>query len=88
VAFADASIMIGGRDEFRSEYKADMLDGIMVLHHRGGAYEVSSADEALYAPVKTMSRKTRPLDLTFIPYYVWANRKPSPMEVWVPYVTA
>ncbi|HEX6802963.1 MAG TPA: beta-L-arabinofuranosidase domain-containing protein [Terriglobales bacterium] len=90
VALADASILIGGggHDEFRNEYKPDMLDGIMVLHHRGGAYEVSSAEEALYAPVKAMSRKTRPVDLTFIPYYVWANRKPSPMEVWVPYMTA
>lgn len=90
VALADASIVVGGHghDEFRSEYKADMLDGIMVLHHRGSAYEVSSAEEALYAPVKSMAPKTRPVDLTFIPYYVWANRKSSTMEVWVPYMTA
>lgn len=90
LALADTSILIGGsgRDEFRSEYKADLLDGIVVLYHRGGAYEVSSAEEALYAPVHAASPKTRPLELTFVPYYVWANRKPSSMEVWVPYLMA
>lgn len=90
LALADTSLLIGGRggDEFRHEYKADLLDGIVVLHHRGGAYEVSSAEEALYAPVNAAERKTRPVELTFIPYYVWANRKPSSMEVWVPYLTA
>ena len=89
LALADTSILIGGRggDEFRNEYKADLLDGIVVLHHRGGAYEVSSAEEALYAPVDPTVRKTRPVELTFVPYYVWANRKPSSMEVWVPYLT-
>ena len=90
VALADTSILIADRNryQFRNEYKADMLDGIVVLHHRGGAYEVSSAEEALYAPVNATARKTRPVELTLIPYYVWANRKPSAMEVWVPYLTA
>jgi DUF1680 family protein len=89
VALADTSVVLGhARQEFRSEYKADLLDGVMVLHHRGGAYEVSSAEQALYEPANVAPRKTRPVDLTFIPYYVWANRQPSPMEVWVPYMTA
>jgi DUF1680 family protein len=90
VALADTSILVGDRSRtpFRAEYKVDMLDGIVVLYHRGGAYEVSSAEEALYAPVDATARKTRPVELTLIPYYVWANRKPSAMEVWVPYQTA
>lgn len=90
VALADTSILLGPRTggEFHNEYKADLLDGIMVLYHRGGAFEVSSAGEALYAPALLSPRKTRPVDLTFIPYYVWANRQPSAMEVWVPYMTA
>jgi len=90
VSLADASILVGerSRDEFRNEYKADMLDGIVVLNHRGGALEVSSAEEALYAPVSAASPKTRPVELTLIPYYVWGNRKPSAMEVWVPYLMA
>ncbi|PYV78726.1 MAG: glycoside hydrolase family 127 protein [Acidobacteria bacterium] len=88
VALADVSVNFGEHSkEFRNEYKADLLDGIVVLHHRGGAYELASASEALYAPVSPAHRKTRPVDLTFVPYYVWANRQPSAMQVWVPYMT-
>jgi DUF1680 family protein len=89
VALADTSVVLArARQEFRSEYKSDLLDGVVVLHGRGGAYEVSSAEDALYAPANSTPRKTHPVELTFIPYYVWANRKPSPMEVWVAYMTA
>ena len=87
VALADASIDIshGGKD-FQSEYKSDLLDGITVLHHRGGVFEAASAQEALYAPATLAPAKTRPETLTFVPYYVWANRQISAMQVWVPYI--
>ena len=90
VALADLSVALGQRSgkEFQNEYKADLLDGVVILRHRGSAYEVSSATEALYSPANAASNKTRPVDLTFIPYYVWANRQPSAMQVWVPYMTA
>jgi DUF1680 family protein len=32
----------------------------------------------------TGGRATKPFNLTFIPYYLWANRGPSDMRVWVP----
>jgi DUF1680 family protein len=86
VALADASISLSQSARFTSEYKADFLDGIMVLHHRGGVFEVSSAEEALYAPASLTPPRTRPEDLTFIPYYAWANRQPCAMQVWTPYM--
>jgi len=58
----------------------------MVLRHRGGAYQVSSAEEELYMPASPVPPKARPENLTLIPYYVWANRQPSAMQVWVPYM--
>src|SRR2546430_5866819 len=46
VALADVSVNLSEDSrEFRNEYKADLLDGIVVLHHRGGAYELASASE-------------------------------------------
>jgi uncharacterized protein len=86
VALADASIGLSQSAKFTSEYKADFLDGVTVLHHRGGVFEVSSAEEALYAPARLTPPRTRPEDLTFIPYYVWANRQPCAMQVWTPYM--
>ncbi len=86
-ALSDLSIAIrqGSGNNFQSEYKADLLDGVEVLHHSGAAYEVSSAEEALYSPANLGVRKTRAESLTLIPYYAWANRQPTPMQVWTPY---
>jgi DUF1680 family protein len=86
VALADASISLSQSAKFSSEYKADFLEGVTVLHHRGGVFEVSSAEEALYSPASLSPQKTRTEDLTFIPYYVWANRQSCAMQVWTPYL--
>jgi uncharacterized protein len=32
-----------------------------------------------------LPRKSRPVQLTFIPYYAWANRAQTPMQVWTPW---
>lgn len=85
VALADVMISSSPAAKFTSESQPDLLQGITVLRHRGGVFELSSAEEALYAPARLVPAKTRPAELTFIPYYVWANRGPSAMQVWTPY---
>ncbi|MBV9182382.1 MAG: glycoside hydrolase family 127 protein [Acidobacteria bacterium] len=87
VALADMSINLTERlgKEFESEYRSNLLDGIVVLHHRGGVFQLASAEEALYSPATLNAPKLRPETLTLIPYYVWANRQASAMEVWVAY---
>jgi DUF1680 family protein len=70
---------------FNAEYKANLLGGILVLKHSGEEYKPSLPTEPLYEPLdKSGARKTQPVELTFIPYYAWANRERTPMEVWVP----
>jgi DUF1680 family protein len=88
VALADVSLDLSphGGKEFQHDYKADLLDGIVVLHHRGGVLESASADDALYGPANLSAPKTRLTDISFIPYYVWANRQSCAMQVWVPYI--
>jgi len=87
VALADISLnpspSVG--KEFQHDYKADLLDGVVVLHHRGNVLESASSEEALYGPVNLARPKTRLTDTSFIPYYVWANRQSCAMQVWVPY---
>ncbi len=89
-AMADVAIVSSqpAARAFQAEYKSDLLDGVMVLHHNGAALEVSSGKEALYLPASPNAPKTRPQSLTLIPYYVWANRQATPMQVWVPYSRA
>jgi DUF1680 family protein len=89
-ALADLSILSGpaAGAAFHAEYKSDLLGGVTVLHHSGAALEVSSSKEALYMPASPDTPKMRPQNLTLIPYYVWANRQPTSMQVWVPYLRA
>ena len=35
-------------------------------------------------PVNDRSTAAREIDLTAIPYFVWANRGAGPMRVWLP----
>jgi uncharacterized protein len=70
---------------FQAEHKADLLDGVTVLHHNGVVSEVSSSKEALYLPESSETVKMKPQSLTLIPYYAWANREPTGMQVWAAY---
>jgi uncharacterized protein len=89
VQLADLAISLGpSKEDFRSEYRSDLLQGVMLLGHRGRAFETSSAEEALYLPATASPLKTRPENLIFVPYYAWANRQTSAMQVWIPYVSS
>jgi DUF1680 family protein len=83
----DAALLDDGSG-FVSDFQRDLLGGVLVLKHRGSVVDRSFASEPLYRPfLEHVDRPGRVEALTFIPYYAWANREPSRMEVWVPYVS-
>lgn len=70
---------------FTSEFQSDMLGGIVLLKHKGIATPKPLTEEPLYRTLERVSpTQGKEFDLTFIPYYAWANRLPSAMEVWIP----
>src|SRR5579859_1444218 len=73
---------------FHEEFRSDLLGGAVVLHQEGVLYERDRSGASLYARFDGTPVKTRPVPLTFIPYYAWSNRQPSSMEVWTPFVRA
>ena len=86
----DVSLAVGREPgkEFTAEFKRDLLGGILTLRHKGMVATKPLADEPLYQTFgRTPRRVGREVDLTFIPYYAWANREPTAMEVWVPLQT-
>jgi DUF1680 family protein len=91
----DASVfdvaLLAGRSpatDFKVEYRPNLLGGVTVLRHRGVMLDASADGGALYSPLRSESRKPgAEVDLTFIPYYAWANRQPSAMRVWIPYLS-
>jgi hypothetical protein len=72
---------------FTSEFRPDILGGIMVLKHQGKATAKPLSEEPLYRALgRTPQSEGKEVNLTFIPYYAWANRLPGAMEVWIPYL--
>src|SRR5947199_5682699 len=69
---------------FHCELRCDLLGGVHVLRHMGAVYDKTSSSDALYFRYKREPVKTRRVPLTFIPYYAWANRQATPMQVWTP----
>src|ERR1700682_4296183 len=90
VALKDVALEVDekGSGHFQEKFEKDLLGGVLVLRHSGAAYEESANRSNLYFPHNAPARKSRPIQLTFIPYYAWANRVQTPMQVWTPVTKA
>jgi DUF1680 family protein len=85
VALKDLALVdTSGQAKFEEKFEKGLLGGVLVLRHSGAAYDESADRSGLYFSHNTPPRKMRPVDLTFIPYYAWANRVQTPMQVWTP----
>src|SRR6266851_178269 len=73
---------------FDENFDKDLLGGVLVLRHAGAVYEESADRSGLYFSHNAPLRKSRPVQLTFVPYYAWANRIQTPMQVWTPLARA
>jgi DUF1680 family protein len=80
----DAALVAGKGQTFQSEFRKDLLGGILVLKHGGVISPKPLADEPLYRKLGPKPKQGERVPLTFIPYYAWANRGPEPMQVWIP----
>ena len=69
--------------ELKTEYRPDLLGGVMTIRGRGlAAIAAPPAGWAhdLYEPACA----ARPVTFLAIPYYAWDNRTPGAMVVWLP----
>jgi DUF1680 family protein len=85
VELGDVALNVGQKSAppFQNEYVKDLLGGMVVLRHKGLVYERASIN-SLYPRYTGQPVKTRQVALTFIPYYAWANRQATAMQVWTP----
>jgi len=72
-----------GKDSSES-FEKDLLGGVVVLRHVGEVSTSSAARRSLYFSADAPGSSSSKVELKFIPYYVWANRRPTPMQVWTP----
>jgi hypothetical protein len=86
IEFYGYSAHLTGETTF--SFEPDLLGGVMALEHPG-SFASAPAVEALYATDEPSAAKAaNPTPLKLIPYYAWANREDSSMQVWIPYIRA
>ncbi len=66
-------------------WREDLLGGVMAIHAFGEAIDTRAWGGDLYRPFASRrDLPRRPVHLTAVPYYAWANRGPGAMRVWIP----
>lgn len=82
-SLADLALTSGADQPFRVKRK-DLLGGVVVLEHAGVYFDQPLSGAPLYrAADKADAKRGRPVSVSLIPYYAWANRAPSAMQVWI-----
>jgi hypothetical protein len=79
-------VCLSAGSTFASEYRPDLLGGVVALRGPARALPPDAAWEGrLYRPTRSQpaSPEGRLIEVTAIPYYAWANREPGPMQVWL-----
>src|SRR5438128_3304768 len=88
VALRDVRLDVNQKSSapFQEEFRDDLLGGVLVLKCMGALYDRSSSTAGLYFRYRPETSEKHATTLTFIPYYGWANRAATPMQVWTPAV--
>jgi DUF1680 family protein len=85
VPVSDVALINASSEEaFSESYERELLDGVVILRHEGAAIQPAAERKNLYFSASAPAGKSAKVALTFIPYYTWANRQPTPMQVWTP----
>lgn len=66
--------------KLKTEYKADLLGGVVVIRGEGLSDADADWDHTLYQPAGTK----KPMPFIAVPYCMWDNRAPGTMTVWIP----
>jgi len=90
VQLFDVSLDVRQKDAstFHEEFRGDLLGGIVVLKHAGAVSVKSNSRGSLYRSYTAEVPEARQVELSFVPYYAWANRAATQMQVWTPVLRA
>jgi len=65
-----------------AEFNKDILGGIVTIKGKATRKDESTWQNQLYRPFEY---NEKPIEITAVPYYIWGNRKPGEMLVWIHY---
>ncbi len=75
-----ADIRLPGNCRLETEYDSSLCGGVTVIKTTGVRTDMSEWEGKLYSKA---GYGTVPAAVKAVPYYVWANRKPGEMLVWI-----
>ena len=75
---------VNPRAPLRARWRDDLLGGVTVVEAQGTGVDTGAWGDQLYRPAAFQTPPERPVTLTAVPYYAWANRGPGQMRVWIP----
>ena len=70
---------------FETKFEPDLLGGVVTISKDALAYDTPLTNTALYS-YTAYPKPFRSIKMKAIPYYAWANRGVSEMEVWIPWI--
>jgi DUF1680 family protein len=70
------------------KFEPELLGGVVTLEHPGSFAGAPKSDALYLTGQPTPAADAKATSLKLIPYYAWANREDSSMQVWIPYVRA
>jgi DUF1680 family protein len=67
-----------------AQERPDLLGGCVTLAADGHVVRDDDDPDVLYRRGDRVRERQEPAQLMAIPYHLWANREPGPMQVWMP----
>ncbi len=75
-------LILAAEPEFAVEHGSEgILEGVPLIRGRASRRDPAAWRKGLYRPLVPRSRQS--CSFTAIPYYLWANRQPGEMVVWI-----
>ncbi len=78
-----ANICIPPESALEASFDSQLFGGISVISARALRIERNDNQPALYRHESQTGNTSAPINLKAVPYYLWANRKPGEMRVWL-----
>lgn len=78
-----ANVVIPGEAELKAEKRPNLLGGIVAITGHAIRVEPTEWGDQLYKPQNDVQLERTPFVFTAIPYFLWANREPGEMRVWM-----
>ena len=79
------TVQIDAKAPLTAAWNAELFGGVKTITAAGFLLDTASWGNQLYRPLGAAPDLPRqPVQLTAIPYYLWGNRGPNAMRVWIP----